>query len=273
MMKLATFSYKDRSGVGIVEGDRVVQTAWMGTMRSVIESGITPGSTSEHFPLEAVKLHAPLQPGKIIAVGRNYREHAAELGHDVPQKPLLFAKLPSSVIGPGDAITWREADTTQVDYEGELGVIIGRRARNIPEDDALRYVFGYTIANDVSARDLQDAEPQWLRAKGLDTFCPMGPYIVTGREITDPQTLTVKTEVSGQVMQDGKTADMMYSVAALVSYCSHAFTLNPGDMILTGTPSGVGKAQNPPRFLKDGDTVSITIDGIGTLTNPCKVQA
>ena len=154
--------------------------------------------------------------------------------------------------------------------EGELAVIIGKTARNVNEAEALDFVFGYTIANDVSARDLQSGDGQWTRAKGLDTFCPLGPFIVTTDDIPDPQSLTIQTKVNGQLMQDGHTRDMVFGVAELVSYLSQMFTLNVGDVILTGTPSGVGKAMTPPQFLKDGDTVSITIPSIGTLTNGCE---
>lgn len=271
-MKLVTFSIHNRSPrVGILEDDVIVQTASQGTLLSLMQSGITPSRTSERFPLDQCKLHAPVKPGKIICVGRNYAEHAKELGNAVPDAPLLFLKAPSAVIAHGETITWRADVTAQVDWEGELAVVIGQRGKHIPEQDAPKYIYGYTIGNDVSARDLQDKEPQWARAKSLDTFCPLGPVIVTRADLPDAQTLRVKTEVNGEVMQDGSTDQMMHSVNALVSYISQWFTLEPGDVLLTGTPSGVGKGRKPPVFLKDGDTVSVTIDGIGTLTNPCKV--
>lgn len=271
-MKLVTFSTHNRTPrVGILEDDVIVQTASQGTLLSLMQSGITPSRTSERFPLDQCKLHAPVKAGKIICVGRNYAEHAKELGNAVPDAPLLFLKAPSAVIAHGETITWRADVTAQVDWEGELAVVIGQRGKHIPQEDAPKYIYGYTIGNDVSARDLQDKEPQWARAKSLDTFCPLGPVIVTRADVPDVQALRVKTEVNGEVMQDGSTDQMMHSVNALVSYISQWFTLEPGDVLLTGTPSGVGKGRKPPVFLKDGDTVSVTIDGIGTLTNPCKV--
>jgi 2-keto-4-pentenoate hydratase/2-oxohepta-3-ene-1,7-dioic acid hydratase in catechol pathway len=271
-MKLVTFTSRQGSPrVGILDGDTVTMVASQGTMLSVIQSGITPELTSERFKLADVRLHAPLRPGKIIAVGKNYAAHAAETGDKPPEIPLLFAKLPSSVISPGEAITWSAAVTGQVDWEGELAVVIGRRARAVGEADAPRHIYGYTIANDVSARDLQNAEPQWLRAKGLDTFCPLGPTLVTRNEIADPQGLRIVTTVNGEVMQDAGTEQMVHQVYKLIAYCSQSFTLEPGDLLLTGTPAGVALGMNPPRWLKDGDEISITIDPIGTLTNPCKI--
>lgn len=271
-MQLVTFSYQNRSPVvGILDGDRVIMSAWAGNMASLIQSGIIPNVTSERFPLDQCKLLAPLRPGKILCVGRNYAEHAKELGNAVPEAPLLFLKAPSSVIGHGEAITWNASVCEQVDWEGELAVVIGKRAKNVKAEDALKYVYGYSIGVDISARDLQNKEPQWTRAKSMDTFCPLGPVITTHDEIPDPQALKLETVISGQKMQDGHTSDMIHSVAALIAYASQFFTLEAGDVLLTGTPAGVGKGQNPPRFLQDGDTVSVTIEKIGTLTNPCKV--
>jgi len=272
-MKLVTFSVRNQTArVGILEGDTVVLTASPGSMLALMQSGITPSRTSERYPLKLCVIHPPLRPGKILCVGRNYAEHAKELGNAVPDAPLIFLKAPSAVIADGETITWRSTTTQQVDWEGELAVVIGKRCKNISEADAPQYIYGYSIANDVSARDLQDKEPQWARAKSLDTFCPLGPVVVTRADIPDPQALRVRTEVNGEVMQDGSTADMIHGVYALVSYISQWFTLEPGDVILTGTPSGVGKGRKPPVFLKDGDVVRVTIDGIGTLSNPCKVE-
>ena len=269
-MQLVSFWHPQRTGIGILRDDTVTVTAWTGDMLSLLDAGITPNETSIRYPLSAIKLRAPLRPRKIIAVGRNYAEHAKELGNDAPAAPLLFAKLPSSVIADGETITWSEAITQQVDWEAELAVVIGKRASKVAVEDAMNAVYSYTVANDVTARDLQETEPQWLRGKSLDTFCPLGPAIVSRRDIPDPHALTLTTTVNGKKMQNGKTGDMIHRVDALVSYISHWVTLEPGDVILTGTPSGVGKGMKPPRFLKDGDTVSVTIDGIGTLTNPCK---
>jgi 5-carboxymethyl-2-hydroxymuconate isomerase len=271
-MKLATFTHKGRTSVGEIIEDRVYSTNSMDSMQYMIRRGLLPTRRSQSVPLEAVKLEPPVRPSKIIAIGKNYAEHARETGGEVPPAPIIFAKFPSALIGNGGVVTWSEAIATQVDWEGELAVVIGKRARNISEEDALKAVFGYTIANDVSARDLQlRIDAQWTRGKSLDTFCPLGPWIVTASEITEPQALTVKTWVNDQLMQDGNTKDMIFSVAHLVSYCSKMFTLEPGDLILTGTPSGVGEGMKPAQYLKDGDTVKIEISGIGELVNTCKV--
>jgi 2-keto-4-pentenoate hydratase/2-oxohepta-3-ene-1,7-dioic acid hydratase in catechol pathway len=269
-MKIVNFMYKGRSRVGLLEGDQVYAASWQESLTSLIMRGLKPERVGEHFPVDEVELRAPVQPGKIIAIGRNYAAHAGELGNDLPEKPLLFAKLISSVIATGDTVTWDTAITTQVDWECELAVVIGKRASRVAESDAMKHVFGYTAANDVSARDLQKQEPQWLRAKGLNTFCPLGPCIVTRDEIPDPHALSLKTTVNGEVMQDGNTADMIFKIPHLVSFISQSIALEPGDLILTGTPSGVGSGMNPPRFLADGDEVSVTVEGIGTLTNPCR---
>lgn len=270
-MKLVTFrTAKTSPRVGQWHGDHVTAVAWPDPMHEIIRRGVIPSPTSEHYPLAEVTLLPPLRPGKIIAVGRNYADHAAELGNDMPQSPLLFSKLTSAVIGQGAPIQWRASVTQQVDWEGELAVVIGKRARYVREDEALGYVFGYTIANDVSARDLQKSEPQWLRAKGLDTFCPLGPAIVTRGDIPNPHALHIRTRVNDEVMQDADTDLMFFKIPYLIAYCSQMFTLEAGDVLLTGTPAGVGSGLKPPRFLKDGDIVSVTIEPIGTLTNPCQ---
>ena len=271
-MKLLNFRYKGRTCIGEVnDAGEITQFALQDGLIGYMRRGITPQKTSERVNLSDVTLLAPYVPGKIIGVGRNYADHAKELKNELPTTPLLFAKFPSSVIGTGEAITWRSAHTTQVDYEGELAVIIGKRASHVSEEDALKHVFGYTIANDVSARDLQDSESQWVRAKGLDTFCPIGPVIVSASAIEDPHKLNIVTKLNDKEMQNGNTSDMIFNIPYLISYCSQSFVLEPGDMILTGTPSGVGKAQKPPRFLKDGDVVTVSIEGIGEISNPCKV--
>ena len=271
-MKIATFSHNGRTRLGSIEGDRIQVLAWDDNMRQLLKRGITPSPTYERVPLAEATLKAPLIPGKIIAIGRNYAEHAAELGNDLPPAPIIFAKFPSTVIGPGETITWRSSITTEVDWEVELAVVIGKRAKDVSEADALGYVFGYCVGNDVSARDLQlRVDSQWTRGKSLDTFCPLGPFIVTRDEIEDVQNLNVKTTVNGDVMQDSNTKHMIFKVAYLISYCSQMFTLEPGDIIMTGTPSGVGMGQKPPRYLADGDSVTVSVEGIGEVTNPCKV--
>lgn len=209
------------------------------------------------IPVSQVKLLAPVAPSKIVCVGRNYREHAAELGNKMPDEPLLFLKPPSAVIASGEAIEL-PPQSMQVEHEGELGVVIGRRARKLTEDDdPLNYVLGYTCVNDVTARDLQRKDVQFTRGKSFDTFCPVGPFIVAG---LDPLNLVVTTRVNGTVKQSGRTADMAFSVPFLIRYISNVMTLYPGDLIATGTPAGVSP-------MKDGDTVEVEIAGIGTLRN------
>jgi 5-carboxymethyl-2-hydroxymuconate isomerase len=197
----------------------------------------------------------------------NYLDHVRESGMDPPSSPLVFAKLRSSVIGPDDEIRIDRTVTAEVDWEVELAVVIGRPTYRVPVEDALDVVFGYTAANDVSARDLQFADGQWVRAKSLDTFCPIGPAVVTADEISDPQRLGLRTRVNGHTVQDSSTSEMIFSVAELISFCSHSFTLLPGDVLLTGTPWGCGAFASPPQYLQDGDLVEVEVDEIGTLTN------
>ncbi|MFC4055268.1 fumarylacetoacetate hydrolase family protein [Actinomadura syzygii] len=227
----------------------------------------------EADPAEFTFLPPVRAPGKIVAIGLNYAEHAAEGGLDVPAEPVVFAKFPSALIAHGETVEWDPAVTAQVDYEAELAVVIGSPARHVSERDALGHVLGYTCLNDVSARDLQRADGQWVRAKSLDTFCPMGPWLVTADEVPDPQDLAVRCRVSGELRQDASTADMIFSVRTLIARLSRAFTLRPGDVIATGTPPGVGMASTPPRLLRDGDTVEVDIEGIGTLRNTCRETA
>jgi 2-keto-4-pentenoate hydratase/2-oxohepta-3-ene-1,7-dioic acid hydratase in catechol pathway len=207
--------------------------------------------------LEDVTLLAPCLPSKIIAVGRNYAAHAAEHGAEVPAEPLIFLKPPSAVIGPQQAIVYPERLSQHVDHEAELVVVIGRRARRVRRVEALAYVLGYTCANDVTARDLQQRDGQWARSKGFDTFCPLGPWIVTDLNITDT---AVRCRVNTELRQDGRTSDMVFGVDELIAYASAVMTLEPGDLILTGTPAGVGP-------MLPGDRVAVEIEGIGVLEN------
>jgi len=239
---------------------------------SAIRAAVADRAVRQWRTVADAELLAPVpRPGKVVAIGRNYREHAAEEGVDPPTAPLIFAKWPSSVIGHGAEIRWDPGLTGQVDYEAELAVVIGRRARNVGIDEALDHVLGYTCLDDVSARDLQFGDGQWVRGKSLDTFCPMGPWIVTTDEIPDPQRLAIRCLVDGEVLQDANTSQMYFSVADIVSYCSRSFTLEPGDVIATGTPSGVGAFRKPPRFLRDGERVTVEIEGIGALENVCRM--
>ena len=205
------------------------------------------------------------RPGKIVAIGLNYMDHVRESGAEAPNRPLVFAKFPTSIIGPNEPIKIPRSVTQRVDWEIELAVVIGETTRNVKVDEALGYVQGYTIGNDVSARDLQFADGQWVRAKSLDTFCPLGPELV---QLEDPQNLKLTTRVNGEVMQDSNTKEMIFGVAELISFCSHSFTLDPGDVILTGTPWGCGEFMDPKRSLRDGDVVECEIEGIGVLSNP-----
>ena len=216
-------------------------------------------------------LLAPIpRPGKIVAIGRNYREHAAEEGVEPPPAPLIFAKWPSSVVGPGAEVRWDPDLSGKVDYEAELAVVIGRTARRVAVETALEHVLGYTCLNDVSARDVQFGDGQWVRGKSLDTFCPMGPALVTADEIADPQDLAISCTVGDERVQEARTSAMYFGVAEIISYCSMSFTLEPGDVIATGTPAGVGVFREPPRFLGDGDRVAVEIERIGRLENVCR---
>jgi 2-keto-4-pentenoate hydratase/2-oxohepta-3-ene-1,7-dioic acid hydratase in catechol pathway len=211
---------------------------------------------------------APLRPATIVCVGLNYLDHIRETGMDRPRQPLLFAKLRTTVVGPDDPIRIDPAITSQVDWEVELAVVIGRRARNVGVLDATDHVFGYTVANDVSARDLQFGDGQWTRGKSLDTFGPLGPVVVTPDELGDPQALGLRTRVNGTIVQESSTREMLFGVAEIIAYISASFTLEPGDVVLTGTPWGCGAFADPPRFLQPGDEVEVEVDGIGVLRNP-----
>lgn len=217
-------------------------------------------------PLRIARLAAPVQPSNIFAIGRNYRAHVAETGATAPERPLVFLKATSSLLPPGGAIMLPEAAPDEVDFEAELAIVIGRTASRVTPEGALEYVLGFTCANDVTARDCQRNDKQWTRAKGFDTFCPLGPWIVTPDEL-DPQRLAVRSRLNGAAMQDGSTADMTFSCSELISYLSHQFTLLENTVILTGTPDGVGFARKPPVFLRHGDAIEVDIEGIGVLTN------
>ena len=233
---------------GILEGDEVVPVNARPWER-VVRAG-------QAVPLDRVRLLAPCEPTKIVAVGRNYRAHAAELGNEVPASPIIFLKPPTAVIGPGGRIVY-PAVSRNVHHEGELAVVIGRRCRSVPPAAVADYVWGYTCANDVTARDLQRLDEQWTRSKSFDTFCPLGPWIDSA---LDPADASVVCRVNGQVRQSGRTADMVFDVPTLVAFIAEAMTLEPGDVILTGTPEGVGP-------LVPGDTVEVEIQGLGVLEN------
>lgn len=237
------------------------------------DPGSLPHTGHEPVALDAVRLLAPIaRPGSVIAVGLNYADHAAESGMDEPPTPITFPKLAQSVVGPGAPIVWSSAQSTQVDYEAELAVVIAHDTRDVSEAQALDHVLGYTCCNDVSARDAQFSDGQWLRSKSFDTFCPLGPWLVTPDEIGDPQALAIACRVNGETLQQSSTAEMIHGVASTIAYLSRFFTLRAGDVITTGTPAGVGFARTPPIFLADGDLVEVEIEGIGVLANPCRVS-
>lgn len=217
--------------------------------------------------VQAPRFLAPFAGGTIFGIGLNFRDTIRDMGFPVPETPYLFPKLGSSVTSDGAPIVADPAVTREVDWEGELAVIIGKRARHISREDALDVVFGYTAANDVSARDVQREDPQWVRGKGLDGFCPLGPLVVTADEIPNPQDVGIRTWVNGELVQDGNTSDMLFTVPELIEYLSRYFTLQPGDVILTGTPSGCGGFLKPPRFVHAGDVMTVEVAGIGRLKN------
>jgi len=285
-------SYRPSAGgcaLGVAVEDRWMAAGELlpggpGTMQALIDggpdaiemlraAGDAARIETDGHPLAGLALLAPVgRPGKVVAIGRNYREHVNEEGVDPPAAPLIFAKWPSSIVGPGADVRWDPALTGQVDYEAELAVVIGRTARRVSEADALDHVLGYTCLNDVSARDLQFGDGQWVRGKSLDTFCPMGPALVTADEIPDPQALDIECRIGDRIVQQANTSLMYFGIAALVSYCSMAFTLEPGDVIATGTPGGVGVFRKPPILLGDGDEVTVEIERIGRLTNTCRFE-
>jgi 2-keto-4-pentenoate hydratase/2-oxohepta-3-ene-1,7-dioic acid hydratase in catechol pathway len=258
-MKYCRFEYEGTPQFGWIETvggqDQITRTFQFPGDVAALESVL---KKIPAVPFATAALLAPVQPSKIICVGRNYREHAAELGNEVPAEPLIFFKPPSSVIGPGETIV-RPKISDRVDHEGELGVVIGKRCRNLKADEDVRpYILGYTCVNDVTARDLQKKDGQWTRGKGFDTFCPVGPIVV---DTLDPWAgVDVETRVNGQVKQQGNTRDFIFSLDVVIRYIAQVMTLLPGDLIATGTPSGVGP-------LIGGDTVEITVAGVGSLQN------
>jgi len=270
-MKLAQFFQDTELHLGIIQDQELLPLSFSGPFQAWLAAGKPLTTSGPALPIKQVKLTAPVnRPGKIIAIGLNYAEHAAEGKLKRPQEPLVFAKFSNSVIGTNEAIRWSAKITEKVDFEAELVVVIGERVSNCQPEEALAKVLGYTCGNDVSARDLQFGDKQWVRGKSLDTFCPIGPWLVTTDEIADPQKLAIRSRLNGTLMQESNTADMIFSVAELISFLSRHFTLEPGDLIMTGTPSGVGVFRDPPIFMQDGDMIEIEIEGIGTLRNSCR---
>jgi 2-keto-4-pentenoate hydratase/2-oxohepta-3-ene-1,7-dioic acid hydratase in catechol pathway len=239
---------------GTVEGDTVTAFADGSSVLDRLASGDRSPATGATYPLSDVELLAPHVPRAIFGIGLNYRAHAAEQGLEPPERPIVFLKLPSSAAAPGATVR-RPPVVRRLDYEGELAVVAGPGGT----------VAGFAVADDVSARDLQRREPQWTRAKGADGFCPFGPWITTADEVPDPEDLRLRTWVNGDLRQDARTSDLLFGIADLLAFIGEAITLEPGDLILTGTPSGVGMALDPPRFLEDGDVVRIEIEGLGVI--------
>ena len=270
-MKLVRYAANDSTHVGILEGSEVLQTDFADLL-DLIGAGAderTLRAQASRTPLSDVRILAPIAaPGKILFCGINYRSHKEEAPNAVlPSEPFFFSKLPSAVIGPGEAVVC-PTPKTQLDYEVELAIVIGRGAKLVRRENALDHVFGYTVVNDVSARDVQFKDNQITLGKGFDTFCPMGPAIVTADQIPDPQQLRLSTRVNGETRQSASTDEQLFPLAFLIEWLSRYVTLRPGDVVSTGTPAGVGLFRQPPTFLQPGDEVEVEVDAVGVLRNP-----
>ena len=287
-MRFATFTHQGRRQVGLVSADGRTVTAldlpaaqadrgMLSMIEQLANGGKLPATQGPALPLDSVKLEAPIPVPRrnLWCVGRNYHAHAKELSASVFKNntadpaswPIFFTKVPETVVGPRDAVVMPgDAISTQIDYEAELAIVIGKGGRNIPREKAMEHVFGYTIVNDVTARDVQMRHQQWDLGKSFDTFCPMGPWIVTADEI-DGSNTRVRLWVNGDLRQDALTTDLIFDLPSLIETCSRGITLYPGDLIATGTPSGVGMGMTPPTWLKAGDAVRIAIDGLGEIEN------
>ena len=281
-MKLVTFeSTSGEPRPGVIAGEGIIDLCELDHslpkgLREILDANALRrvaelASTSSAVKADQPRLLSPIpRPNKIIGIGLNYRNHAIESGMAIPTEPIVFAKFASVVIGPEMPIRLPEM-STEVDFEAELAVVIGRRGRNIPQGEAMSYVAGYMLANDVSARDWQLKKPggQWILGKTFDTFCPLGPALITADEVPEPHALRIQFRLNGETMQDSNTSELIFRVDQLIAYLSQVFTLEPGDVILTGTPPGVGFARKPPVFLKPGDVCEVEIERLGILRNPC----
>ncbi len=283
-MRLVTLERNGSAEPGLISGDQVISLKGAGfsTLLAVIEGGLEARPQAEKWlerpPASAVtslastRLLAPIpRPPKIICVGLNYRDHAIESKMEIPKVPTIFAKFATSVIGPGDAIVLPK-NSVKPDYEAEFAFVIGKRGRHIPKERWQEHVFGYTNLNDVSARDYQMATTQWMMGKTFDTFAPFGPAIVTADEIPDPHALDIQMIINGEVLQNSNTSQLIFRIPELIEYLSSVFTLEPGDIVSTGTPSGVGFSRTPPRWLRPGDDVVVKISGLGELRNPVRAE-
>jgi 2-keto-4-pentenoate hydratase/2-oxohepta-3-ene-1,7-dioic acid hydratase in catechol pathway len=271
-MKIAQYYDKDdRIRLGRIEGEYLMPIDFQGDMLDFINSRRDLKGLGDPVSLEIVRLAPPVsRPSKIIGIGLNYIDHIKESKGKVPDRPMVFAKFPNALLGHKGLITWNSNLTRKVDFEAELAIIIGKEIHECPEDKAMEAVFGYTCGNDVSARDLQFGDGQWVRGKSPDTFCPLGPCIVTSEEIVDPHSLGIRSLLNGRIMQDSNTSLMLFKLPSLISFLSRNFTLIPGDVILTGTPHGVGCFREPPVYMKDGDEIVVEIEGVGRLENSCR---
>jgi len=275
-MKLVTFTHaRSAPQVGILDGDWIAPLPGFPSMIDAIAAGLPAIAASRRggpVPRADSRLLAPIpRPPKIVCIGLNYRDHAIESGMAIPTIPVVFAKFSNSVVGPGDDVILPK-NSEKPDYEAEFAFIVGKPGRNISKDKAMEHVFGYTIVNDVSARDFQLATSQWIMGKTCDTFCPMGPYIATADEIKDPHNLRIGLRIDGETVQDSSTKELIFGIPELVEHLSSSFTLEPGDVVSTGTPPGVGLGRKPPRWLKPGETMTVFIEGLGELTNRCVAQ-
>ncbi len=271
-MKLVSFSTQDaaiRPGALLADGSVAdLSAAGFADALSVIAAGHKEGGNCPVVPAEQVRLHAPIaNPPRVIAIGLNYRDHAKESGMAIPTTPVVFFKQTTAIVGPGDAIVLPK-NSTEPDYEAEFAFVIGKGGYRIPASAWREHVYGYTIVNDVSARDVQFASSQWSMSKSFPTFCPLGPAIVTSDEIPDPHNLAIRLTIDGETLQDSNTRELVFNIPDLVEYLSSITPLLPGDIVSTGTPPGVGLGRNPKRWLKPGETVTITIQGLGSLSNP-----
>lgn len=279
-MKIATYKAAGAAGTAVQHEDGAwIDVSKAGDALALISDKATRAAAAKIVagrgakPIKGIKFLAPIRPRALICIGLNYMDHVIETNAKVPEKPVIFGKFANSLANPGDTISWHADASAEVDYEAELGVIIGRKAARVSKEKALSYVGGYTCVNDISARDIQksDSGGQWILGKTFDGFCPIGPAVVTPDEVGDPQNLAIKCILNGEAVQNSNTREMIYNVAHLISHLSHYMTLMPGDLIATGTPPGVGMGRTPRLWMKTGDVCTIEIEKIGALTNKMKV--
>lgn len=283
-MKIAAFSVQNEQHIGVLQDDQIISLTVLSAdefpacLKTFIERSVELRPRAEQlieqrdkenatFSLSDIKILAPIpRPEKIICVGLNYIDHCKETGMDPPASPVIFSKYQNAIVGHNEAVEI-PFNSNEVDFEAELAVVIGKEAKRVTEEEANDYVFGYTILNDISARDLQFADGQWTRGKTADTFAPTGPVVVTHDEVGDPHTLAITLELNGEMMQDSNTNNLIFTVPKIISFLSQSMTLKPGDLIATGTPPGVGMGRKPKVWLKNGDRINVTIEKIGTLSN------